>query len=151
MPQGQALFCSCFSAFVFCFCCIRHACTCIFLSTRSLLFVCPCAGLSRADSVNLLLCSETGSTVLTAVFVTGSTWHLTAFPRACCWWRKCHGIPWARSTRRTYCDISSHDRTVFIPVTTSRLGIKSGRVLHQKDKLRVVYKSWIKSGFCNRN
>lgn len=118
MPQGQALFCSCFSAFVFYFCCIRHACTCIFLSTGSLLFVCPCAGLSGADSVNLLLCSETGSTVLTAVFVTGSTWHLTAFPQACCWWRKCHGIRWARSTRRTYCDISSHDRTVF----------KSGRV-----------------------
>lgn len=109
-----------------------HACTCIFLSTGSLLFVCPCAGLSGADSVNLL-CSETGSTVLTAVFVTGSTWHLTAFPQACCWWRKCHGIRWARSTRRTCCDISFHDRTVFIPVTTSRLGIKSGTVLHQKD------------------
>lgn len=106
--------------------------TCIFLSTGSFLFVCPCAGLSGADSVNLLY-SETSSTVLTAVFVTGSTWYLTAFLQTYCWWRKCHGIQWARSTRRTYCNVSSHDQTVFIQVATSRLGITSGRVHHQKD------------------
>lgn len=100
--------------FFFSFCCIRHAFTCIFLSMESLLFVYPCAGLSGADSVNHLLCSQTESTVLTAVFVTGSTWHLTASPQACCCWRKCHGTRWARSTRRTYCNVSSHDWTVFI-------------------------------------
>lgn len=103
-----------FFLFFFSFCCIRHAFTCIFLSMESLLFVPPCAGLSRADSVNHLLCSQTESTVLTAVFVTGSTWHLTASPQACCWWRKCHGTRWARSTRKTYCNVSSHDWTVFI-------------------------------------
>lgn len=99
--------------------------------------VCPCTGLSRADSVNLLY-SETSSTVLTAVFVTGSTWYLTAFLQTCCWWRKCHGIRWARSTRRTYCSVSCHDQTVFIQVATSRLGIKSGRLRHQKDNSSVV-------------
>lgn len=128
------MFCSCFSAFVFCFCCIQHVRTCIFLSTGSFLFVCP------SDSVNLLY-SETSSTVLTAVFVTGSTWYLTLFLQTYCWWRKCHGIQWARSTRRTYCNVSSHDQAVFIQVATSRLGIKSGRVRHQKDNSNVVYKS----------
>lgn len=89
-----------------------RAYSCPFLG--SLLFVYPCAGLSGADSVNLLLRSQTGATLLTAVFFTGSTWHLTASPQACCWWRKCHGTRWARSTRRTYCNISSHNWAVFI-------------------------------------
>ena len=102
-----------FFVFFFCFSSIQHTFTCIFLSMGSLLFLYPCASLSGAASVRFL-CSQTDSTVLTAVFVTGSTWHLTASPRACCWWRKCPGTRWARSTRRTCCSVSFHDRTVFI-------------------------------------
>uniref|UniRef100_A0A4W6CIW9 Acyl-CoA synthetase family member 3 n=1 Tax=Lates calcarifer TaxID=8187 RepID=A0A4W6CIW9_LATCA len=57
--------------------------------------------------------------------IIGNTWRPTPSPQACCWWRRCQGIRWARSTRRTSCDTSSHDWTKWICMTTHRFLVTS--------------------------
>lgn len=72
--------------------------------------VCVCfALLFQIDSVYLAVCCKQSLCVLTAVFIAGSTWRPTPSPHACCWWRRCPETRWARSTRRTSCDTSSHE------------------------------------------
>lgn len=79
-------------------------------------FVCACprahfALLFQIDCVYLAAHREQSRRVLTAVLIAGSTWRPTPSPQGCCWWRRCPGTRWARSTRRTCCDASSREAT----------------------------------------
>ena len=108
-----------------CVCLSVRACVCAHERDED----CCCASLCRPAwvySVNLL-CSKHLS-VLTSVFIAGSTWRPTLSPQAWCWWRRCQGIRWARSTRRISCDSSSHDWTASTSVTTCRFLVKELQV-----------------------
>lgn len=88
------------------------------------LIIVVCAGASRSCFKLILfiwLCAVNSLCVcvLTAVFIAGSTWRPTPSPQAWCWWRRCPETRWARSTRRTSCDTSSHEWTASAVYMTS--------------------------------
>lgn len=103
---GLAFVLQSFSAFVFFFC---H-CTCV------------CA------HIPIHVCTMVSAVCVCVCPIAGSTWRPTPSPQAWCWWRRCQGIRWARSTRRTSCDSSSHDWTALICMTALRFLVQEVQV-----------------------
>lgn len=110
-------------AIVFLFLGPSHTCACAYYHLHVHIdhrCVCGCFPLLfQIDSVYLAVCYKQSLCVLTAVFIAGSTWCPTPSPQACCWWRRCPETRWARSTRRTSCDTSSHEWTASTVYMTS--------------------------------